>query len=742
MPLTANAAQYQAVQWGYVMYCALNTLDWPCSSSVIGTAIISSGAPSVATSGCAYVNCGLPYYTMLGFIGVRTYTNRYGQKTVSNVSLSQVGEDYGDQLLYLQQPFTDGDGITYRLNGTDGALTQVPGGLLGNEANVYLDPWPVETIAIAPGGPSNALNFDPSLTVFCSTAPGFVSSAYNASSYGAAGSSSMSACIGSFPTVSRPSAATTATGLRTFSLQYAIGDGASYLASVSGTLYTDGSVGTDALGNTYYNLIAITGTRTYTSLLTNTTTVTNITSLMAQNIVPTSNRPDITNNNRLYPQYPYFDRYGIAYTVSANVAADGSTTPLTTIVGLLVYREDTPEEYFRLLSESYPVTNLANALQPLNVTQIANPASYALVQWCYVMYGLNGTLDYPWSSVVSGTALINAASVLSTSSVFGYSLPAQSYYPMLGFVGTRNFTNRYGSSSINSITLNAIGEDHAVNQLWLQSPYAGGISFHLNATIETQGGLPATDFEVFLDPFPIEGTAYGYGVGGGSNALNNDPSMTLFASTAAGFQTSSYSNAPVSAINSSSVGSVQGSTSIAQCVAYFPIAAKSPPAAGLQVFALQYTLQGGNSSSPLAYTVSASFQLITDGTVQYDALGNAYFTVAAISGVRNMTWLATGQVTSNALSALLPVCSGPSVSNIDSVYCNSNRLFPQYPYVDRLGLRMSSLLSPLSPAPTRPARASAVCMSIVRPPSRRPTRRRAATRPGLRRLRRRWRWCR
>ena len=322
MPLTANAAQYQAVQWGYVMYCALNTLDWPCSSSVIGTAIISSGAPSVATSGCAYVNCGLPYYTMLGFIGVRTYTNRYGQKTVSNVSLSQVGEDYGDQLLYLQQPFTDGDGITYRLNGTDGALTQVPGGLLGNEANVYLDPWPVETIAIAPGGPSNALNFDPSLTVFCSTAPGFVSSAYNASSYGAAGSSSMSACIGSFPTVSRPSAATTATGLRTFSLQYAIGDGASYLASVSGTLYTDGSVGTDALGNTYYNLIAITGTRTYTSLLTNTTTVTNITSLMAQNIVPTSNRPDITNTTASTLSTP-------TSTATASPTPSVPTSPLT-----------------------------------------------------------------------------------------------------------------------------------------------------------------------------------------------------------------------------------------------------------------------------------------------------------------------------------------------------------------------------------------------------------------------------
>ena len=683
---------YQAVQWGYKMQCANLTLDYPCTVSVIGTAILSTNVTSVATSGCSYVNCGTPYFTMVGFIGTRTFYSRYGGVYVQNVSLSQVNEDYADQLLYLAAPYTDGNGQTFYLNGTDGALTQFPGGLLGNEVNVYLDPYATETLAVN-GGPSNALYYDPSSIVFCSTAPGFQANTYSAAApTNASGSTSMASCQGA-PYSQKYVKAQTTTGLRAYSFAYSTST-STWTATTNATLYTDGTVNYDGLGNVYYNLISITGTRTYTytsggNTITNVST---ISSLMAPNIVPDSNRPDITNNNRLYPTYPFLDRYGVAFTLSSNIAPDGSVAGTTDIVVVYVYRENTIEE-FTLLGGSYPADNTANQQEPIALTQLALPSGYQLVQWCYVMYGLPQTLDYRWSAVTSGTALIDASAVLSTTSTNGYSIGAVSYYPMLGFRGTRTFTNRFGQKYVNSLTLNQLGEDHDSNQLWLQSPYASGVSFHLNATIQTQGGLPATDMQVFLDPYPVEGTAYGYGVGAGSNALNNDPSLTVFASNAPSFAASTYSNLGLTAINGSSVGSVYGTTDITQCVASFPTIPKSAPAAGVRVYQFNYQLGAANGN----VSTVVNLTLITDGTVNVDQLGNYYFNVAAVSGTRTYTWLPTGNVTTATVTALSPICSGPSVSNIDSVYCNDNRLFPQYPFIDRLGIAYQT--SPSLPHP-------------------------------------------
>ena len=707
-PANANASAltYTAVQWGYIMYCDPFTIDAPCSTAVSGTAIIQVGATVPTTS-------GIPYYKMVGFVGTRTYTNKYAVQYVSNISIAQSGEDFGDEYLLLLPPYVDSNGFTYRLNGTDGALTQMPGGLLGNEINVYNQsaangPYPVETIAIASltassTPPSNSLNFDPSRTVFCSTAPGFTPAGFGAyGPYTPQGTTNMSLCISNITTpATKPSAAQTATGFtRAFQFTYSVTDGATYVSTGNLTMYTDGTTNYDALGNLYYQLISITGTRTYTFLATATTSTHNITSLMAQNIVPTSNRPDITNNNRLYLSYPYIDRYGIAFTVDSNVAVDGSALATTDIIGLVVYRESTLEEYTVFGGGNYPATNWQNAALPIALTPLAAPPSYQLVQWCYVLYGLNGTLDYPWSSVLTATILIDNSTVLATNA--SYALPSGTstvpYYPTIGAVGYRNFTNRYGVSTITSLTLNALGEDRDSNQLWLTSPYASSLSWHLNTTIQTPGGLPATDLSVYLNPYPIEGTAYGFGVGTGTNALNNDPSRTLFASTAPNFAPSTYSNVPLTAINATTVGLVQGTQGgFSQCVASFAVQTASAPAAGIRVYQFTYTLQGGNATSTLAYTASAALQLTTDGSVQRDALGNYYFNVAAISGQRNMTWLATGATTTSTVSALLPICSGPSVSNIDSVYCNNNRLYQQYPYIDRLGLAWE--FSALAPQP-------------------------------------------
>ena len=682
-PVTGTT--YTAVQWGYKLTCANRTLDYPCIVSVMGTAIVASTTSATRTTPCTYYNCGNPYLTVVGFIGTRTFYGRYGAVLVQNVSLAPANEEYADDYLYLNTPYVDGDGFTWYLNGTDGALTEFQGGLFGNEINLSLNPYLTETIAINAGN-ANTLYYDPAGTVICSNAPGFTAYTYNAATpRNMAGSTNMADCAGTAYNTNVP-AAYSRTGLRSYNLAYTVTDGVTYSSSVAATLYTDGTVNYDSLGNVYYNAISATGTRSYTYLPTGAVSVQSITSLMAQNIVSTSNLAYITNNNRLYPYYPYFDRYGMAFTLNSTIAPDGqaitATTATSDIVAVLVYRDNTLEEYTIFGGGNYPVTNSNNTLLPLTLTKTVPPATYQLVNYCYVFYGLNGTINYPWSVVVSGTALIDNSTILYANNTQGTTQTLNvPYYNLMGFVGTRNYTNKYGQSYVNTLTLNALGEDHDTNQFWLQTPYAGGLSFHVNATITTPGGLPATDIEVFLDPYPIEGTGYGYGVGAGSNALNNDPSKTVFASDAPGFRTSTYSNVPLSQITSSSVGTVYGTNDITQCVAYFTPARVVVPPAGIRVFNFQYTI-----TNTAYYLVQANYQLTTDGTVNIDALGEYYYNVAAMSGYRVYTYYPTGVTSVANVTALMPICSGPSVSNIDSVYCNDNRLFLSYPYVDRLGL--------------------------------------------------------
>ena len=373
-------------------------------------------------------------------------------------------------------------------------------------------------------------------------------------------------------------------------------------------------------------------------------------------------------------------------TLNSNIAPDGQLNPSTDILGVVVYRESTLEEHTPN-GGTYPPTNLNDIPEPITLTQFTPNPAYQLVSWCYVMYGLPATLDSPWSSVLTATILVDTTQVQYGRA--SYALPSGNssvpYYPTIGGTGQRNYTNRFGQSTINSLTLDPLGEDYESNQLWLTSPYASSLSWHLNGTILTPGGLPATDISSYLDPYPIEGTAYGYGVGAGSNALNNDPSKTFFVSSAPGFQPAVYNNVPLTAINSTTVGIVSGYVgSNGMCVAQFQTVPFSPPAPGVAVYQFSYTLQGGNAT--LAYNVSASLQLTTDGTVTTDALGNSFFQVAAITGTRTYTFLATGASQTVSVVALLPICSGPSVSNLDAIYCNNNRLYLQYPFIDRLGL--------------------------------------------------------
>ena len=190
-----------------------------------------------------------------------------------------------------------------------------------------------------------------------------------------------------------------------------------------------------------------------------------ISSLMAPNIIATSNIAYITNNNRIYPQYPFLDRYGIAYTVTSVLGTvtqpeleDGSISSYTDVVGAYIYRSDTLDEQGLDGLFAYPPFNINNTNQnSLTLTSVPVPAVYQLIQFCYVIYGLPNTLDYPWSVVFNGTGLINnTLGIRNVSNTVGISRQ-QPVYTLLGFVGLRNYTNRFGVSLVNAVTFDQLG---------------------------------------------------------------------------------------------------------------------------------------------------------------------------------------------------------------------------------------------------------------------------------------------
>ena len=689
---SANTAvtisESQVVQWGYAWQCAPATLDYPCLVTLSGNATVSASAIGTGTSA---------YYQMTAFTGTRTFYSRYGQSFSTSVSLAPLGELKGLNQLALSAPFFGTP--TFRL----GSLIQMPGGLLANEIQLInaAGNFPVESVAINASN-TNSLNADPTTVTICSTAFGFTASSYNpALSSSAAFSSSMASCTAapSFTNLPSPSTTDAATpGLRNFTFTYSITDGATFAANVSAYLQTDGTVNYDQLGNLYYNVIAIQGTRSEQSLsVLGDAAVVSISSLMAPNIIATSNLAYITNNNRIYPQYPFLDRYGLAYTVTTlgssavNVNAvfdDGSTTASTNVVGVYQYRENTLDEQGLLDNFAYPAFNAVNTYNPmLTLTQIALASTSQLVNFCYVMYGLPNTLDAPWSVVFNATVLINNANF--TNPVNSYGVTSVPAYHVIGASGLRTYTNRYGATLTVAVTADALGEDADVGLLVPVTPYApvNSVSFHLNQTIQTPGGLNATDLSFFLDPYPIEGTGYVIGYGTVTNALNNDPSRTVFVSNMPGFVPNSvYSNSNTAKNAGTPVGTTDFSQCQSQLVAPFATYDPSTTGTGVRSFNLYYAI--GTAPN---FTVTANLTVVTDGTVNYDQLGNLYYNIAAIPAGIRITYLTSGVATSNnTIVGLVPLCSGPTAGSGgvvgQVVYCNNNRLYPQYPYVDRVGV--------------------------------------------------------
>ena len=299
--LSTASAQTQQVQWGYSLQCPPFTLDYPCLVTLSGTATVNS---TVVSANVSSVTGSYQYYQMLSFTGTRTYYNRFGAvQSTPITSLAPVGEIGARNQLVLAAYALPAAIPAFRL----GSAVQFPGGLLGSEVRLIVTTgYATESIALVGNSNTNSENSDPTTVQVCSTAPGLrrpppMSPARRRLRFSApwrpvrrdptfgnvARLHCGPDCSSAFS--SSPSPTLCLTECR---------------SPLKSTLPSPpmGTVSYDSLGNLYYQLIAISGTRSEQSLLNvSAVTTVQISSLMAPNIIATSNIAYITNNNRIYP---------------------------------------------------------------------------------------------------------------------------------------------------------------------------------------------------------------------------------------------------------------------------------------------------------------------------------------------------------------------------------------------------------------------------------------------------------
>ena len=653
-PLTVNSAQYQ---WCAVFYGAPGELDYPWAA-------VYNGTLTASTQQFNSSKYNASYSVVSFFTGTRNYTNRYGDNLINTLQLAYtidagLAPYFADQYLFTNAPFLDGNGITFDLNG----YVEVQGAMYANQINLYYSAsdllngvyYVTESIAnstvvngihVDIANTGNQVNNDPSRTVFASNIPGWQGVAY-----------SQQACTASIATV--PFVIIPA-GIYAYTLNYFISDGYAYMTKANLTIYTDGSVYTDQLGNQYFSVMAVTGTRTYTYINASPNVVFTASPVAVIPVRYDASGGNDFNNNRFYPQYPYLDRQGFAYELSQNVPIDGGNNAWSTssnIINPLVYRLNEFEEG-NVVSGSpshYPLPQL----QYVSSSNATVPNTLSIIQFCLIINSIANTLDYPAASVLSGTALVNSTSSATT-------------YNLVGFEGIRTFYNRYGQNYSVNVQLGAPGEENAVNVLYTISPYLPSyINFRLSSYTLFPGALLANEYDV--------GSGWDervqYNFQGESN--NERASSAQYYSTLPGLTNSTFtaSSVAVTVAPLTSMATQCQPTVLMSSTAY-NWSAPTLPAAGVATFLYSYTLPDPSG------TVTAWVLLYTDGSVNVDVLGNTYYRLIAARGNRTYVQTSTNTTYFGNITALIPA---GSVQTSDGTVYTDNYLYSQIPYLDRHG---------------------------------------------------------
>ena len=640
------AAQYFNFSWGYVMYCPNTALEYPCAVSVQGTAlaVINSVTQSQCTTDTYTPLCNGTAYQMVGFTGTRTITNRYGEKQIAYLSLQPFGEDYADNLVYLAQPYVDGDGPTFRLNGTDQIPTEVIGGQVTNEINVFLNPYPTEGIAYSGANPS-AIIYNNSMTVICSTMPGFQPGTYSPTSGVVTGNSSMAACLPKLPTLTRPTFVDSVTPTQ-YTFAYSVSDGATFTVQTQVSITTDGRAYVDTLGNRYVLATAATGTRTYytygvaslTAQSVQTASITGLApvgSIIIHNNVLTGNR----TTNRLYPfQTPFIDALGIGFTLAVNTTATGTggRAQISTFA-VYQYKDATIEEYptgGSFPTPAYQQAAIANGAVN-NLTSTLTVTAPTLLPsrgyLCVILYSLPGTIDYPWSSATSVNFFYTPQSLVERNG---------NAVQILSGTGARTYTNRFGDSTTTPLTLAGTGTDFADNLLYLNSNFpvdTAGLTWNLSNPVQLpNNGAASNRLQYQINVYNTSA-----GVLTEQYSQRIDPLGQAFLSNIPGFLNITIGPANINAL----------APNYATCQApiTFTNGLRTPTEAGAansaQKFLYTYTISDCGQAGGATWVVQANLTITatTQFASQQDALGNPYQVVRNLTGTRTYTYLPTGQ---------------------------------------------------------------------------------------------------
>jgi sugar lactone lactonase YvrE len=314
------------------------------------------------------------------------------------------------------------------------------------------------------------------------------------------------------------------------------------------------------------------------------------------------------------------------------------------------------------LPSSSTAPNPSWSSSPLSLSS-SSSAQYT-ANLCYIVYGLPGNIDYPWSSAISVSFQYTPAAATTADAVILHSAS-----------GVRTFTNRFGSSFTTPLMLAA----DVQSLLYINTTVpvdSVGLKFMLGSPVQLPGVGPSTLFSSIT----LHTTSAGLVVE--SNSTRIDLGGSAFLSSLLGFvnYTIGPSNVNSLAANYNTCG--------APVTFFNGIRQATQPSAsnGAVHFTYSYTLSDGISfmvQMNLSITASSAFAVTTD------ALGSPYQTILNITGQRSYTFIPTGETVTSNVSGPIPKTSNrfypySLISSSPGVYSGN-----VVPYLDAEGLSFS-----------------------------------------------------
>ena len=305
-----------------LIYSTPGAVDYPWSSTISlsftyrpTTVVTQYGTGFVLTSGS----------------GIRTYTNRFGTSFSTSITLNTSVPSTGP-VLYLNNndlapAHLDSVGLTFEL----ATPIQQPGNVV-NRSTTQLNVYSLNGSVVIERGSSP---IDPQGEAFRSPLSGFRNLSINGADINELPGSAFPclAAINFLNGLTAPTQPSIRNSGSTINYRYNISDGRTYRVEGNLTLTASSAFATtrDSLGNPYQTIVAVSGTRKYTYLLTGQT----LTSAVG---TPTSaDIAQLKASQRWYPyslvgslagtytvdDVPYLDVQGLAFTVTPSVPVNG-----------------------------------------------------------------------------------------------------------------------------------------------------------------------------------------------------------------------------------------------------------------------------------------------------------------------------------------------------------------------------------------------------------------------------------